>query len=38
MNDLSVLRGPYNQKIITKTNENRHSISMSFMWGQNVFD
>jgi len=26
------------KKNITKANENRHSISMSFLWRENVFD
>lgn len=37
MNDLSVLRVPYNQKNISSINENQHTVTMPFVWWKDVF-
>jgi len=37
MNDLSVLRVPYNQKDVNVINENRHTVTMPFVWRKDVF-
>ena len=37
MNDLSFLRAPYNQKNISSINENRHTVTMPFVWWKDVF-
>ena len=37
MNDLSILRGSYNKKILREIDEDRYSITLPIMRRENVF-